>query len=240
MSIAWMDVFGDLLPLLGRLVLACLLGALIGFEREAHGQAAGFRTNIIVCMSACLIMEIALGLEEMFRLMNHESVVRLDPGRLPSYAMAGMGFLGAGAIIKGKGSVRGLTTAAGLWLVTAIGLAVGAGMYPEALFTSMLTLLILYNIRRILRPLIAHDMHSLLTLRCKCPELRLKNIKEVLERFETLEVKAVNYYNEVTEGRVTYRLRLQSKENIPRGQVVKELVALYGLESISWEEADVP
>jgi putative Mg2+ transporter-C (MgtC) family protein len=240
MGIPWVELLSDWLPLLGRLTMACLLGALIGFEREAHGQAAGFRTNIIVAMSACLIMEIALSLEYMYRLMGDESVVRLDPGRLPSYAMAGMGFLGAGAIIKGRGSVRGLTTAAGLWLVTAIGLAVGAGLYAEALFTTIISLLILYNIRRILRPLIAHDMHSLLTVRCKCPELRLRDIKEVLERFETLEVKAVNYYNEVSQGHVTYKLRLQSKESIPRGQIVTELVNLYGLESVYWEEADVP
>lgn len=240
MGIPWAELLSEWLPLLGRLTMACLLGALIGFEREAHGQAAGFRTNIIVAMSACLIMEIALSLEYMYRLMGDESVVRLDPGRLPSYAIAGMGFLGAGAIIKGKGSVRGLTTAAGLWLVTAIGLAVGAGLYAEALFTTILSLLILYNIRRILRPLIAHDLHSILTLRCKCPDLRLKDIRNVLDQFETLEVKAVNYYNEITQGFVTYRLRLQSKENIPRPLIVKELLKLHGLQSIHWEEADVP
>jgi putative Mg2+ transporter-C (MgtC) family protein len=230
----------DFAPLLGRLVLACFLGAMVGFERENHGQAAGFRTNIIVALSACLVMEISLGLETMYRAMDDESVIRLDPGRLPSYAVAGMGFLGAGAIIKGKGSVRGLTTAAGLWMVTAIGLAVGARLYTPAVATTAISLLVLYSFRRLLRPLVNHDLHTVLTITCHCPNLRLKELREVLESHETMEVKSVNYYRDFRNDRVTYRLRLLSKEAIPRGRIVSDLLALAGIENVAWEEADVP
>ena len=100
---------------LSRLVLAAVVGAAIGFEREAHGQAAGLRTFILVTVGACLMMMLSLEMEELHRhLAVDQSVVRLDPARIASYAIASMGFLGAGAIITGKGSVRGLTTAAGL------------------------------------------------------------------------------------------------------------------------------
>src|SRR5512135_2344720 len=112
---------------LGKILLAAILGGAVGFERESHGQAAGFRTNILVCVGACLMMMLSLELEHLFRNLTSETAVRLDPGRIASYAIASMGFLGGGAIIKGKGSVRGLTTAASLWLDTGLGLAVGAG-----------------------------------------------------------------------------------------------------------------
>jgi hypothetical protein len=102
--------FNEALLQFGKLIIAALLGGAIGFERETHGQAAGIRTNILVGVGACLMMMLSLHIEEIFRHLNIDSVVRLDPGRIASYAIASMGFLGAGAIIKGKGSVRGLTT----------------------------------------------------------------------------------------------------------------------------------
>jgi putative Mg2+ transporter-C (MgtC) family protein len=81
-----------------KIALAGLLGGLVGFEREAHGQAAGFRTYILVAMGCCLIMMVSLHMEALFAHTKADSVVRVDPGRIASYALAGMGFLGAGAI----------------------------------------------------------------------------------------------------------------------------------------------
>jgi len=105
---------------LARLAIAAGVGAAIGFEREAHGQAAGLRTFILISVASCLMMMLSLHMEELFQHLGDQSVVRLDPARIASYAIASMGFLGAGAIITGKGSVRGLTTAAGLWLATGL------------------------------------------------------------------------------------------------------------------------
>ena len=129
---------------IGKLLLAAAVGGAIGFEREAHGQAAGFRTYVIVGVASCLMMMLSLHMEELYRTLSDKSVVRLDPGRIASYAIASMGFLGAGAIIKGKGSVRGLTTAAGLSAATGIGLAVGAGYIITALVTTAIILASLY------------------------------------------------------------------------------------------------
>ena len=130
---------------IGKLLLAAALGGAIGFERESHGQAAGFRTYLIVGIASCLMMMLSLHMEEHFRdLAVDKSVVRLDPGRIASYSIVSMGFLGAGAIIKGKGSVRGLTTAAGLWSVTGIGLSIGAGYFVPPIVTTVIILASLY------------------------------------------------------------------------------------------------
>ncbi|MBF0552352.1 MAG: MgtC/SapB family protein, partial [Deltaproteobacteria bacterium] len=116
-----------------KLLLATLLGGLIGFERETHGQAAGFRTYILVSLGCCLIMMTSLHLHDIFKHFDSNSSVRIDPGRIASYALAGMGFMGAGAIIVGKGTVKGLTTAAGMWMIAAVGLAVGSGYFVPAI-----------------------------------------------------------------------------------------------------------
>jgi len=92
---------------MAKLLLAALLGGAVGFERETHGQAAGLRTNLLVSTGSCLLMMLSLHLPEMFQALDATSNLRIDPGRIASYAVAGMGFLGGGAILKGKGSVRG-------------------------------------------------------------------------------------------------------------------------------------
>ena len=143
-----------------KLVIAAAVGGAIGFEREAHGQAAGLRTFILVSVGACLMMMLSLEMEEFYRHLSvDQSVVRLDPARIASYAIASMGFLGAGAIITGKGSVRGLTTAAGLWLVTGLGLAIGAGYFFPALFAALMSLVILYGLRLIQEGLCPRCIH---------------------------------------------------------------------------------
>ena len=231
-----MDILADL----GKLLLAALLGGAIGFERESSGQAAGFRTNLTVAAGSCLMMLLSLHMEELFHHFDvSQSVVRLDPGRIASYAVAGMGFLGAGAIIKGKGSVRGLTTAAGLWVVTGIGLSIGAGYIVPTLFTSFIIVISLYwagPIRRITRPRI----YSILTMIFRDVGDPLDQIRQIFSQYPSFSVRYVNYTHEVSSQTSIYRFRLVSREEKDRAQVVKRLSALKGLEEIRWEESDVP
>lgn len=222
-----------------KLILAGFVGAIVGYEREAHGQAAGLRTNILVCISSCLIMLLSLHLVEMFKHLTDESVVRIDPGRIASYAIAGMGFLGAGAIIKGRGSVRGLTTAAGLWLVTALGLAIGAGLYIPALITTFVTMIIMYNMR-FLKPDIRHDIRCLLTVKCCCQERPLTYIKSVLEEHKDLQIEFINYHEDREEKTVTYTFRLLIKDNLKWNEIIRSILNLESLLEISWQAADVP
>jgi putative Mg2+ transporter-C (MgtC) family protein len=224
---------------LGKLILAALLGGAIGFERESHGQAAGIRTNLLVSVGACLMMLLSLHMEELFRHLNADSTVRLDPGRIASYAIASMGFLGAGAILKGKGTVRGLTTAAGLWLVTGVGLAVGAGYIFPAVTSTILSLLILYNIR-LLKPFFTRDIYTILIMKFDGRDRPFDQIKKVFAEFPELIIQTVNFTQSFSPPSITYRLRLLSKEIAYWREVVGKLSGIPGLIEISWEESNVP
>jgi len=224
---------------LARLVLAAAVGAAIGFEREAHGQAAGLRTFILVSVGACLMMMLSLEMEEIHRHLSvDQSVVRLDPARIASYAIASMGFLGAGAIITGKGSVRGLTTAAGLWLVTGLGLAIGAGYLLPALFAAGISMIILY-VLRLIKKIFAHDLFTILTLKYHGVENPLDRLKQILKSHR-ITIQFINYRLEPPSNLMTYRFRLQSKDNIVFNNLLGSLSETEGLQEVSWQEGEVP
>lgn len=121
-----------------RLGIAALLGGLIGLEREAHGKEAGLRTHALVSLGSALIMIVSIEIFE-----NYRQVASVDPSRIAAQVVSGVGFLGAGAILRSGQGIKGLTTAAGLWASSGIGLACGLGFYPPALITTALTLFIL-------------------------------------------------------------------------------------------------
>ncbi len=121
-----------------RLLVATVLGALIGFEREYHAKEAGVRTHLLVALGACLFMILSI---YGFDFMLDKDHVSFDPSRIASQVVTGIGFIGAGTIILQKQMVRGLTTAAGLWVTAAIGLACGTGMYVIAGITTAIVLI---------------------------------------------------------------------------------------------------
>jgi putative Mg2+ transporter-C (MgtC) family protein len=123
-----------------RLILAAGLGGIIGLEREASGKPAGFRTNILICAGAALITDVSVSIARDVELPGG---FRADPGRIAAQVVSGVGFLGAGTIIRSRGSVTGLTTAATLWVVAAIGIAVGAAAYAVAVTGTALVMLAL-------------------------------------------------------------------------------------------------
>jgi putative Mg2+ transporter-C (MgtC) family protein len=132
-----------------RLLLGTLLGGIIGFEREAHGRPAGLRTHLLVCLASVLIMIVS---EEYYHISAvNPDFIRIDPARIAAGAITGVGFLGAGVIIKSGFNVQGLTTAACLWIVSAIGLSVGAGLYTPAVFSTVISFLALWSLRRVER-----------------------------------------------------------------------------------------
>ncbi|ABR47413.1 MgtC/SapB transporter [Alkaliphilus metalliredigens QYMF] len=117
----------------GRLLLAVVLGGLIGVERESVRRGAGFRTHILVCIGSTLVMLISIFIFETYR---HQA--NLDPARLGAQVISGIGFLGAGTIIKEGFSIKGLTTAASLWAIASIGLALGIGFYSGAIMSTLI------------------------------------------------------------------------------------------------------
>ena len=145
------DIYNDIISpdvnLIGavtKLVLSLLLGATIGIERRRKGQIAGLRTFALISMGATLAMLISIYIPQEYMGLKNG-----DPGRIAAQVVSGVGFLGAGAIIQMKGSVRGLTTAAGIWMTACIGLAVGSGMYLISIIATLLIIFILVNIERI-------------------------------------------------------------------------------------------
>ncbi|SFW35180.1 MULTISPECIES: MgtC/SapB family protein [Selenomonas] len=127
-----------------RLVLSCVLGGIIGYERQSRRKSAGLRTNVLVCLGSCLIMVMSIGLYQ-----DVEGKTNADPARLAAQVVSGIGFLGAGAIMKEGLSVTGLTTAACLWVVAGVGLAVGAGFYTGALISTGLVFVTLGRLSRL-------------------------------------------------------------------------------------------
>jgi putative Mg2+ transporter-C (MgtC) family protein len=124
------------LEIIAKITLACLFGGLIGFTREFKGKAAGLRTHMMVCMGAALFTLISIYMSIIFE--------GVDAARIASTILIGIGFIGGGTIIREGGAVRGLTTAATIWVVAAIGMAVGCGMYVVATFTTLLSLVVLH------------------------------------------------------------------------------------------------
>lgn len=125
-----------------RLFLALVLGGLIGLERQMHKRTAGLRTHILVTIGSCLIM-----LTSVYVFAIYKTITPVDPGRIAAGVITGIGFLGAGAIMREQNEIKGLTTAASLWVAAAIGLAVGCGFYSAAFFATVLTLVVLLILR---------------------------------------------------------------------------------------------
>ena len=142
----WTSVNGievDTISSVFKMCLSLVLGSIVGIERKRKGQIAGVRTFALISMGATLAMLLSIYLpQEYLGLKNG------DPGRIAAQVVTGIGFLGAGAIIQMKGSVRGLTTAAGIWMVAAIGMAVGVGLYTIAIVATALILFILVQLER--------------------------------------------------------------------------------------------
>lgn len=133
------------LDLLLKLVLAVVLGGAIGLEREIAGKPAGLRTNILICMGAALITDVSIKITE-----GHLPGTNIgDPSRLAAQIVTGIGFIGAGTIMQARGTITGLTSAATIWVVAAIGIAIGAGRFLEAVGAGLLVATVLLGLGNI-------------------------------------------------------------------------------------------
>lgn len=149
-----------------RLMLALAAGGIIGLERALHGREAGFRTHTLVCVSASLLMVLMV---YQWSLVPQEflDTVRADPTRMAQGIMTGIGFLGAGVIIKEGLTVRGLTTAASIWMTASIGIVIGLGLYFPALIATIITILTL-SLFRWFESLIPAQMYAKFAVRYLC------------------------------------------------------------------------
>lgn len=194
-----------------KLVLSMVLGAVIGIERRRKGQIAGMRTFALISMGATLVMLISIYIPQVYLGLKNG-----DPGRIAAQVVSGVGFLGAGAIIQMKGSVRGLTTAAGIWMAACIGLAVGAGMYLISIIATLLIIFILVNIERI-------EMRHNFLWESKIIQLKAKGILEDIQSVRDIienddihisdEYMKYDYENQMTI--VNFMVRSKTNVNVP-------------------------
>ncbi|MGN9163517.1 MgtC/SapB family protein [Clostridium sulfidigenes] len=137
----------DYIVVLERLIVGVIVGGLVGYEREFKNSPAGFRTHILVCLGATIISLITeYDIQKMMIIAQnpmYSEVIKVDIARLGAQVISGVGFLGAGTILRDKGSVRGLTTAATLWIVACLGLAVGRGLYALSITAALIIFIIL-------------------------------------------------------------------------------------------------
>src|SRR5262245_1006451 len=207
----------DAIPTLGwegnlfRLSLAVVLGGAIGFERELRDREAGLRTHMLVCLGSALFTIVsAYGFSEF--LASGDPVIRADPTRIAAQIVTGIGFLGAGAIIRQGISVRGLTTAATLWVAAAIGMAAGAGYYSGAVIATFVTLIALWPLRlvayRLLERMRPDERSMVVHLRSGTS---LTTLLEALER-EHAHVEHVRLEDEHDRRIVTLTLDIASEK----------------------------
>ena len=201
--------------MIARIATGAALGGVIGFERDIHGRQVGLRTHLIVAMTSATFMVIS---NHFVSFQNYDSHVEADVSRIAAAVVSGIGFLAGGAILKTGVTLQGVTTAAGLWLVTAIGLACGGGMWIEALAVTFMGLLALTVFR------LFEDKNDALVRRevtlvvADAPE-RLSTMMNVIDAWGA-EVSDFDYQKNVTEQLVTVRF----KANIPRSIGVPQFV----------------
>ncbi|MBW1708277.1 MAG: MgtC/SapB family protein [Deltaproteobacteria bacterium] len=217
-----------------RLTVAAALGLIIGYEREVRGRPAGLRTNIVVTLSSCLLMILSLELASLFDNFDQESIIRADPGRIASYAVAGIGFLGAGAIIKGQGAVRGLTTAASLWASNAVGLAVGAGFILPAVLTAGLILLTLLPMRWVTR-YVPKGLDIRIVLDFNSCADKMPEIRTLFSNFK-IEIEDFDFDCRYSHQSSSYEVRIHLKYSQSWAEVLTALRQLEGLTRIRWNE----
>lgn len=206
------------LDLLSHLAVAAVLGGLVGWEREASGKPAGLRTNILICVGAALLTDLSLQLGARFG-----SSVPADPTRIAAQVVSGIGFLGAGTIIQARGAVHGLTTAATLWVVAAIGMAVGADSYAEAVGATALVLAILLPLGRFERWVESRRRTRRVMVQIEEGATGIGDVEEALEE-RGLKVRSVRV--ELRDGMLTATLDVTGSEGdfaAARGALIREL-----------------
>ncbi len=212
-----------------RLFLAALLGSLVGVERERLVWAAGLRTHMLVCVGAALIMIVsAFGFADV---LSAEHVV-LDPSRIAAQVVSGIGFLGAGTILLRRDVIQGLTTAASLWTVAAIGLAIGSGLYLAAVAATILILLILAGIKPLERRLWAARRPRTLTLVIDRSAISLATLETALTQ-TPVEMKQLRIEHGSTQDEDEIYLTLSRTSTPTLLGVMERLRGIPGVRAIS-------
>lgn len=222
----------DFWELISRILIAAALGGLVGFERELSDQPAGLRTHILVSLGAALFTMVgAYGLESFFT--GDEPAARLDPTRIAAQVVSGIGFLGAGAILRQGVNIRGLTTAAALWVTAAIGTAVGLGFIGGAIVVTVVAVLSLYGLKRVRKAVLPKLQSGVRDFSIEVgPELQLPELSETFEGMG-LKMRSMKLVTEEDgDNFLVGEIKLSPK--ISSDAFARRIIALDGVRGFEW------
>jgi putative Mg2+ transporter-C (MgtC) family protein len=201
------------LDLATKLFLSILAGGAVGFERQIAGKPAGLRTNILICVGSALLMDLSMNLGTIF---GEQRIG--DPARLAAQVVTGIGFIGAGTIMQSRGAITGLTSAATIWVVAAIGLTVGAGFYVEALGATVAVMLVLAGLGELEHRLLRVRRTHSATIRAK-PGTSLEWLKSALFS-DGIVITSVHTYDHENDRVFELRLRGPARQfEVARGEL---------------------
>lgn len=206
-----------------RLILACILGGIIGYEREANNQPAGFRTYILVCVGSALVMCTS---QWMFNI--YHGLTTVDPARLGAQVISGIGFLGAGTIMRNGMNIRGLTTAASLWAVSCVGLAVGIGFYEGAVVTTILIYITLIILKKMERHVKKSTYN---TLYIEINNQQVSHIHEVFEGYNA-GIKNIEIINNEEDNYTIIKVIFKTTDNNQKLHIISDLYRLEGIKKV--------
>lgn len=185
-----------------RIFLAIILGSFIGFEREKYGRPAGLRTHIIVCVASTLAMLVSI--------FGFESG---DPARLAAQVISGIGFIGAGTIIRGDKDITGITTAATIWICAIIGLACGNGYYFGAIITTLLVLMVLSSFTKVeIRLSKSRKRNSNLSVIVKNEDDVVEKLSDFLNK-QSIAISSLEYKNQTLDGDKVVRINVSFEKH---------------------------
>jgi len=199
-----------------RLVTACILGGIIGFEREHLHRPAGLRTHILVCVGSALVM-----ITSEFIYFRYSAKVNVDPARLGAQVISGIGFLGAGTIIKEGISVKGLTTAASLWAVSCIGIAIGIGFYSGAFIATVIIFLILVFIKKTQRTIVAQK-NTRLFVHTQLKRGEVNDLSKLIQDMG-VTIKSTDFVSSEKDGEMVLRFTLDVS-NITMAELIEAIM----------------
>lgn len=214
-----------------RLLVAALLGAAIGYERERADQPAGLRTHIMLVIGAMLAMVISINAASLTSVGN----LRGDPTRIASQVLSGIGFLGGGAILKFGTNVRGLTTAASLWTTAVIGMTTGLGLYAAAILTTALAVLILSLVSRISRLYVKTYVSWIMDLTAENRPGLLDELEQTLHRYSLTLIK-FSRSKETQDNLLKLKATIRVIETQSIEEILDSVLNLPGVKTVEMEQ----
>lgn len=216
-----------------KLLLSSVLGGVIGLEREVHGRPAGFRTHLLVSLGATLFVLTSIQFYHSYGNFTGTGPVGTDPARIAAQVVAGIGFLGAGAIIREKASIRGLTTAACLWVAAAIGIAIGAGMYLTGIIVTVLAVINLVFLKKI-ENFLKKDTYFRIKIWSENLDGQIPRIEQTLQGC-SLEVVNIAIEKDMLHSDLLYEVDIKGQSREECRQLADTLSLMQGVKKIRLE-----